>query len=95
MALLNQEQYKIAWPGLISISTYQKSKKEIIVLKLDIEKVFDKIEHQAMLMIIEQMGFSQTWTSWISNLLCSCTLVVLLNRVPGKTFHCRRGVRQC
>jgi hypothetical protein len=30
----------------------------------------------------------------MSSVFSSWTSVVLLNGVPGKTFHCRRGVRQ-
>jgi len=33
------------------------SRKEIVIIKLDFEKAFDKIEHQAMLTLMEAMGF--------------------------------------
>jgi hypothetical protein len=70
------------------------SKKEIVIIKIDFEKAFDTIEHQAMLTLMQAKGFRQKWNSWMEAIFSSATSVVLLNGVPGKTFHCRRGVRQ-
>jgi hypothetical protein len=73
---------------------YHKSRKELIILKLDFEKAFDKIEHQTMLEIMRHKGFDDLWMKWMENIFTSGTSSILLNGVPGKTFHCRRGVRQ-
>jgi hypothetical protein len=34
-----------------------RKKKEIVVLKLDFEKAFDKIEHQAIVTLLKARGF--------------------------------------
>jgi len=39
-------------------------------------------------------GFSETWINWVKNILGSASSAVLLNGIPGKSFTCKRGVRQ-
>lgn len=71
-----------------------QSKREIVIVKLDFAKAFDTIEHSAILEVLRVMGFPIKWRNWIKAILGSGTAAVLLNGVPGKTFNCKRGVRQ-
>jgi hypothetical protein len=80
----------LAW-SLEYLHLYHKSRKEIIILKLDFEKAFDKIEHHAMLQIMKHKGFNDIWLNCMNNIFSSGTSSVLLNGVLGKTFHSRRG----
>jgi retron-type reverse transcriptase len=45
--------------GLWNNFTYAINKKQMVILKLDIEKVFDTIEHEAILKILLAKGFGE------------------------------------
>ena len=61
---------------------------------MDFAKAFDTIDHAAMMKIMKQMGFDEKWLKWIELIFGSGMSSVLLNGVPGRQFHCKRGVRQ-
>jgi hypothetical protein len=69
------------------------SKKPIIILKLDIAKAFDTVEHEAILQVMRHKGFNEKWLKWSSDFLSTRHSAVLLNGVPGRQFECKRGVR--
>jgi hypothetical protein len=83
----------VAW-AYEYIHLYQNSKKDIVIIKLDFEKAFDKFEHQAMITFMKAKGFSDKWLKWMQDIFYSGTSTVLLNGSPRKTFHCKREVRQ-
>lgn len=78
------------------MSTYicVTNQEEIVLIKLDFEKAFDRIEHSAVMDIMKHKGFGTRWLQWMKAIFSSGTSFILLNGVPGKRFDCRRGVRQ-
>jgi hypothetical protein len=83
----------LAW-ALEYLHLCHKSRKQLVIIKLDFEKAFDKVEHGAILQVLRAKGFGDKWYRWIKEILNSGTSSVLLNGIPGKVIHCRRGVRQ-
>ena len=65
-----------------------------MILKLDFEKAFDKLEHPVILQVLKHKGFSDRWIDWIGNILSSGSSSVLLIGIPEKPFNYKRGVRQ-
>lgn len=55
-----------------------KFRKELVILKLDFEKTFDKIEHGAIIQILQAKGFDDKWIDWMNSILSSGTSAVLL-----------------
>jgi retron-type reverse transcriptase len=52
----------VAW-AFQFLHVCHKSKREIVILKIDFEKAFDKLEHQAILQALRSKGFLEKWIS--------------------------------
>lgn len=64
----------LAW-SFEYIHQCQQSKSVIMLLKLDFEKAFDKIEHHAPISIMHHMGFHAQWLNWVQYVFSSLPLV--------------------
>ena len=91
MHLIHQNQYGfiksrtiqdcLAWT-LKYLHLYHHSRSEMIILKLDFEKDFDKVEDEDMLQITHAKGFGAKWLDGTKAL------------GTREKFHCQRGTRQ-
>ena len=72
-----------------------KEKKEVgIVLKLDFEKAYDKVDWSFLLKNFKQRGFCDKWCDWIKQVVSGGTVSVKLNNLFGPYFVSHKGVRQ-
>ncbi|KAJ0901627.1 putative RNA-directed DNA polymerase [Helianthus annuus] len=72
----------------------KKSKKKLLILKVDFEKAYDSINWKFLLRIMEKMAFPDKWICWIRSCLVSGRVSVLVNGSPTKEFNFKRGLRQ-
>ena len=47
------------------IDSRMKSKISRVICMLDIEKVYDNVNWEALLKLLKKMGFGEKWCSWI------------------------------
>jgi hypothetical protein len=72
----------------------KRGKGGFMFMKMDIEKAFDRMKWSFLLAILEKLGFSPTWLSWIRICITSTFFSILLNVSPFGNFSPGRGLRQ-
>jgi hypothetical protein len=72
----------------------EESNQDLVLLLLDFEKAFDRIEWSFLFKALEKLGFSPQWIKWVSSLYGSASSAIKLNGVEGSTFPLARSVRQ-
>jgi retron-type reverse transcriptase len=68
------------------IKSVHRLKQAGLFLKLDIAKAFDTVRWDFLLEVLEQFGFGAKWRCWMSALLSTATIAVLLNGARGSWF---------
>jgi hypothetical protein len=72
----------------------KKNRKTGVLLKLDFEKAYDKVDWGFLLKCLEVRGFNSVWCGWIKGVLENGTVAVKLNNSIGPYFLSFKGVRQ-
>ncbi|GAU35134.1 hypothetical protein TSUD_394590 [Trifolium subterraneum] len=64
----------------------RRSKKELLLFKVDFEKAYDSVDWGYLDAVIGRMLFSTLWRKWIKECICTATTSVLVNgmRILGK-----------
>ncbi|GJZ38825.1 putative RNA-directed DNA polymerase, eukaryota, reverse transcriptase zinc-binding domain protein [Tanacetum coccineum] len=76
------------------INWYKKWKKKMMLFKVDFEKAFDSVSWRFLDYIMDKLGFSSQWRSWIKAGLIYYRASILVNGSPASEFSLKRGLRQ-
>jgi hypothetical protein len=77
-----------------SLSWAEESNQDLVLLLLDFEKAFDKIEWNFLFSAMDHIGFNNTWIKWVRTLYREASSAIKVNGVVGPTFQLARSVRQ-
>jgi hypothetical protein len=101
--LISKEQNAFIWSRYILESvviaheimhSIYKSKEPEVIIKLDYEKAYDKVNLDFLMEILKTKGFSEKWIDWIGKVTKGGLVSVLVNGVESKTFKTDKGLRQ-
>jgi hypothetical protein len=71
----------------------EESNQDLVLLLLDFEKAFDRIEWSFLFEALARLGFCPQWIKWVSSLYGSTSSAIKLNGVEGSTFPLAKSVR--
>ena len=77
-----------------AIDSMLKRNESRVLCKVDIEKAYNHLNWNFLLLVLQRMGFGENWTGWISWCIFTATFSVLINGTPTGFFNNSRGLCQ-
>ena len=84
----------VAFETLHYMGNHSFGETGYMTLKLDMSKVYDRVEWQYMGQLRKKMGFGDTWINPMMQCISKATFLVLINREPHGHIKPTRGLRQ-
>ena len=72
----------------------RKGRTGFMVVKIDLEKAYDRLEWSFIKMVLEHFGFSENMIRLIMSCVSSITIALLFNGSKLESFQPSRGIRQ-
>jgi mannosylglycoprotein endo-beta-mannosidase len=72
----------------------EESEQDLVLLLLDFEKVFDRIEWGFLFTALSKLSFSETWVDWVKTFYLEASSATRVNGTTGPTFQLAHSVRQ-
>ena len=79
---------------LFNLINSKRGRGGLMAIKIDMEKVFNRMEWSFILAILSKLGFHSTWINWIRICTTSPSFSILINGSPFDLFNPERGLRQ-
>jgi hypothetical protein len=71
----------------------EESEQDLVLLLLDFEKAFDRIEWEFLFTAVSKLSFSETWIHWVKTLYLEASSAIKVNGTTGPTFQLAHSVR--
>ena len=84
----------IGYECLHKIRHSKGKKNDLVALKLDISKAYDRVEWSFFKQTMIKLGFSINWVALIIRCVTTISLSVIINGVPKGMIQPERGLRQ-
>lgn len=76
------------------VHTTQLTKEPSMLMKIDIQKAYDKVDWRFLCKCMEAFGFSKQWVNLIFNCILTPKISILINGTLEGFFNISRGIRQ-
>ena len=77
-----------------AVDDWSSKGRKGILLKLDLEKTYDKVDWSFLDMAMKLKGFGKRWRRWIWGCLSTTNFSIIVNGRPGEKILAKRGIRQ-